>query len=198
MVHDKKQKWENITVSKNCPVDWNTMEGDEKIRFCGKCSQNVYNLSEMTQEQAEEVIQRQDGKMCIRLYRRPDGKIMTKDCPKPVIKASVWVGAGAAGVAILALAMYTNAYLNSPAQGSMEWHETHSREAPPGPPIKVVCIAKRLQAGDTITADALQFCSFPDNKVPINTLYHFNQAIGKIINYDCEPGTLVTEHTVRK
>jgi hypothetical protein len=57
------------------------MIGSERMRFCGQCSLNVYNLSSMTRSEAESLIARNEGRLCIRFYRRRDGSIITKDCP---------------------------------------------------------------------------------------------------------------------
>jgi hypothetical protein len=56
------------------------MSGDDQSRFCGRCAQFVYNLSEMTREEAEALIMETEGKMCVRFYRRADGTMLTKDC----------------------------------------------------------------------------------------------------------------------
>jgi hypothetical protein len=57
------------------------MLGDDRMRFCGQCSLNVYNLSGMTRADAEALIARSEGRLCVRFYRRFDGSIITKDCP---------------------------------------------------------------------------------------------------------------------
>jgi hypothetical protein len=57
------------------------MIGDERVRFCGQCSLNVYNLSSMIRADAEALIARTEGRLCVRFYRRRDGSIITKDCP---------------------------------------------------------------------------------------------------------------------
>jgi len=57
------------------------MIGSERMRFCGQCSLNVYNLSGMTRSEAEHLIARNEGRLCVRFYRRRDGSIITKDCP---------------------------------------------------------------------------------------------------------------------
>jgi hypothetical protein len=57
------------------------MIGSERVRFCGQCSLNVYNLSNMTRAEAEHLIARTEGRMCVKFYRRRDGSIITKDCP---------------------------------------------------------------------------------------------------------------------
>ncbi len=57
------------------------MIGDERARFCGQCELNVYNLSAMSVPEAESLIARTEGRLCVRYYRRKDGSIITEDCP---------------------------------------------------------------------------------------------------------------------
>jgi hypothetical protein len=72
---------DQVQVAAPCPADWNQMIGSERVRFCGQCSLNVYNLSSMTRAEAEHLIARTEGRLCVRFYRRRDGSIITKDCP---------------------------------------------------------------------------------------------------------------------
>lgn len=58
------------------------MHGDSRVRHCGECNLNVYNLSEMTRQEAESLIARREGRLCVRFYRRADGTIITRNCPK--------------------------------------------------------------------------------------------------------------------
>lgn len=71
----------HVQVAAPCKVDWDQMLGDDRMRFCGQCSLNVYNLSGMTRADAEALIARSEGRLCVRFYRRFDGSIITKDCP---------------------------------------------------------------------------------------------------------------------
>lgn len=70
-----------VRVASPCPADWDSMIGDERVRFCGQCELNVYNLSAITKAQAENLIVRTEGRLCVRFYRRRDGSILTQDCP---------------------------------------------------------------------------------------------------------------------
>ena len=70
-----------VRVASPCPADWDSMIGDERVRFCGQCELNVYNLSAMTKAQAENLIVRTEGRLCVRFFRRKDGSILTQDCP---------------------------------------------------------------------------------------------------------------------
>lgn len=75
---------DDVAVAAPCPVSWEGMEsieGDERIRHCTLCRLNVYNLSDMTRKEVKELFQNSDEQLCIRLYRRQDGTIITRDCP---------------------------------------------------------------------------------------------------------------------
>lgn len=75
---------ESIQIATPCRADWHSMQrvsGCDGIRFCPSCSKNVYNLSAMTREEAVRHIREQWGDMCVRLYRRSDGTVITNDCP---------------------------------------------------------------------------------------------------------------------
>lgn len=72
---------EDIRIASPCPADWDAMYGDERKRFCGECKLNVYNLSGMTREEAESLIMNAEGRLCVRIYRRADGTVITSDCP---------------------------------------------------------------------------------------------------------------------
>ncbi|HEU4403884.1 MAG TPA: hypothetical protein VFS43_01115 [Polyangiaceae bacterium] len=72
---------ESVRVASPCPADWDAMAGDEKVRFCPGCQKNVYNLSGMTREEATALVRDREGDICVRLYRRHDGTVLTSDCP---------------------------------------------------------------------------------------------------------------------
>lgn len=71
----------SVRVASPCKADWDQMIGSDRVRFCGQCNLNVYNLSAMTRDQAESLIAANDGRLCVRFYRRRDGSIITQDCP---------------------------------------------------------------------------------------------------------------------
>jgi hypothetical protein len=71
----------NIRVASPCSANWDEMYGSERKRFCAGCKLNVYNLSDMTRQEAENLIVSSEGRLCVRLFRRADGTILTKNCP---------------------------------------------------------------------------------------------------------------------
>jgi hypothetical protein len=72
---------ETISIATPCSADWNTMSGDERSRHCAQCNLSVHNLSAMTRAEAEALVAGSDGRICVRLYRRADGTVLTQDCP---------------------------------------------------------------------------------------------------------------------
>jgi hypothetical protein len=70
-----------LRVASPCSVGWETMSGDERIRHCHSCQLNIYNISEMAKNEVEDLIAKREGRLCIRLYKRADGTVLTKDCP---------------------------------------------------------------------------------------------------------------------
>ena len=72
---------DNVKVASPCSADWNEMIGDARKRFCGECKLNVYNLSEMSKVDAEQLLIQSEGRVCVRFYQRADGTVLTQDCP---------------------------------------------------------------------------------------------------------------------
>lgn len=71
----------NLKVASPCSANWNEMIGDNRQRHCGDCQLNVYNLSGMTQTEAENFLMNAEGRVCVRFFKRTDGTVLTKDCP---------------------------------------------------------------------------------------------------------------------
>lgn len=73
---------DQVRVASPCKASWDEMVGDERVRFCLACEKNVYNLSAMSRDEAEQLLQeRLGGQVCVRFYQRADGTILTEDCP---------------------------------------------------------------------------------------------------------------------
>lgn len=75
-----------LQVAKPCHVGWETMSGDERSRHCSQCQLNVYNIAGLTAPEAQHLIETREGRVCIRLVRRTDGTVLTKDCPVGIRK----------------------------------------------------------------------------------------------------------------
>jgi hypothetical protein len=72
---------DNIKIASPCSQDWDSMVGTDRMRFCGDCKLNVYNLSGMTRPEAESLLMNAEGRLCVRFFKRADGTILTDDCP---------------------------------------------------------------------------------------------------------------------
>jgi hypothetical protein len=77
---------DDVRIAAPCKANWDAMPGDDHVRFCGQCEKNVYNLSSLSREEAEALLVAREGKMCVRLFRRDDGTVLTDDCPVGVKK----------------------------------------------------------------------------------------------------------------
>src|SRR5262245_23632544 len=46
---------DHIKIAAPCPADWDQMFSfeDKRVRFCSQCNLNVYNLSDMSRQEAE-------------------------------------------------------------------------------------------------------------------------------------------------
>jgi hypothetical protein len=77
----KTSPLQGLHVASPCSANWDEMWGNDRVRFCGHCNLNVYNLSGMSKAEAEYVVASAEGRLCARFYRRKDGTILTQDCP---------------------------------------------------------------------------------------------------------------------
>ncbi len=72
---------ERVRIASPCPMRWDDMTGDDRARFCARCSKHVYNFSAMTTAEAEALIVRKEGRLCGAYFQRTDGTTLTADCP---------------------------------------------------------------------------------------------------------------------
>lgn len=97
-----------VRIASPCPADWSAMDGDDRSRLCAQCNKRVYNLSAMSAREAEAFIRQATGRVCVRLYQRADGTVMTADCPVGLAavraRAARLAGRVAAAVALCASA----------------------------------------------------------------------------------------------
>lgn len=106
----------SLKIASPCGVDWSSMEGTDQVRFCSECRLSVYNLSEMTTEEAVKVVEEAEGRLCVRLYKRADGTVITRDCPVGASRRrrrAVVFGSIAAGVMALAAGVGALFFRNS-------------------------------------------------------------------------------------
>lgn len=94
-----------VRVAAPCGEEWDEMRGDERVRFCSRCSLNVYNLSAMTRREAERLVVSNEGRLCVRFYRRRDGMILTQNCPGGLARIRLRVSRVASAAAAAAFGL---------------------------------------------------------------------------------------------
>jgi len=72
---------DRLVVAKPCDADWNSMIGNDQVRFCDHCKLHVNDLSSMTRQEAMRLVTRSGGRLCVRYIERPLGGVLTKQLP---------------------------------------------------------------------------------------------------------------------
>jgi hypothetical protein len=74
---------DEVRIASPCRANWDEMRGDDRVRFCSMCKLNVYDVSNMRERDALALIAKSEGgRVCVRLWRRRDGTVITSDCPE--------------------------------------------------------------------------------------------------------------------
>jgi len=132
---------EELRIAAPCTARWDAMTGDERVRHCGQCDKNVYDLSQMTRAEAEQLIVATEGQACVRLWRRADGTVITSDCPVGVRRrrrrrglfAAVG-GTVAAVAAFIGITAWRTARQPPPLMGAVAAMPPPEPPSPPTPP----------------------------------------------------------------
>jgi len=134
------------------------MYGDDRLRFCGECKLNVYNLSDMTKYDAENLFRLSEGRLCVRYYQRPDGTILTKDCPVGWARVKERVSIFAAAALSLAISLFGVLFLASSVFKKMEIKGRvesllETVEPKPEPLMGAVALPPRKERSEASDAD---------------------------------------------
>ncbi|HEY7371914.1 MAG TPA: hypothetical protein VIF57_07020 [Polyangia bacterium] len=108
----RRRSLPQVVIPVPCRVDWETMariDGEGRARFCDSCERPVYDGKAMTRGELADLIARHEGRRlpCVRLHRRPDGTLVTRDCFASFLRAGrlLWAKVGLAAVAFWAWAL---------------------------------------------------------------------------------------------
>jgi hypothetical protein len=148
---------EELRVASPCTVPWSSMTGDDQVRHCHTCKQNVYNFSALTRAQAEELIAANQGQMCMRYFHRADGTILLRDCAVEYRPTGLVVAAFATAAAIAATVAY-RAHVAHPADRlpapTVEIPLIHKAEPlPPRPPEQAIFVTGGAAATTTYVTE---------------------------------------------
>lgn len=59
------------------------MDGNERERLCRQCDKKVFNISDMTESEANAFLSERNGNdLCVKFFMRSDGTIKTDNCPR--------------------------------------------------------------------------------------------------------------------
>ena len=94
-----------VEIKTPCSMSWDGMEGSASVRHCSKCRFNVYNFSEMSQEEIDDLLSSGD-RVCGRLFVRPDGTYMTKNCRAKVKRNRILKWTAAVALIPLSLILF--------------------------------------------------------------------------------------------
>jgi hypothetical protein len=106
---------DRINIASPCSADWDSMTGNREVRFCQHCSKHVNNISEMTRKQALALVARSKGRLCVRINRRPDGRIQTASPDSQLYQIKRRVSRLAAGAFTAALGLCSSVAAQTPS-----------------------------------------------------------------------------------
>lgn len=150
-----------LTIATPCSVDWESMPGDERVRRCPACDKNVYRIAALTRAEVDRLIaDRETLRPCIRLRRRPDGTVVTRDCLTVTSRAVAWLRVKAAVAAGFVLSLWGGVVparereTTRPSQAETATadgaktrtprkHRKKAKEPPPAPPPVLKKVPKR-------------------------------------------------------
>jgi len=124
----------SLKVASPCPMSWDQMKGDDRSRHCNLCELNVHNIAGLSTREVEDLVTTSEGRLCVRLFRRADGSVITQDCPVGLRKYRQRV----AGIASAAFAAVLSLLSVSYAQKDKDTKNVHASK------IKIVRTHERV------------------------------------------------------
>ncbi|HLY08589.1 MAG TPA: hypothetical protein VKW04_04685 [Planctomycetota bacterium] len=133
-----------LKISSPCPKSWEDLIGNDRIRYCGQCQLNVYNLAQMRPAEVDALVRRTPGRLCGQLYVREDHTATVRDCPRARSGRrwrTLWTITAGALVVIFGLVCRT---LNRPdTRGLPRWIRTAANWIDPEkPPPRTLLVGK--------------------------------------------------------
>ena len=95
----------NLTIPSPCSANWDSMKGNDQVRFCEHCDLSVHDLSQMTRHQAQRLVSRSNGRLCIQFVSEVSGKPLLAQAGMKLHRISRRVSQIAAGAFTAALSV---------------------------------------------------------------------------------------------
>jgi hypothetical protein len=87
----ESEKLSRLAVGSPCEASWDGMAGDERRRHCAQCDQKVFDFERMAPREIAALIEASRGRLCGRITRTPEGRLVTLEPPAPVLPPSSWL-----------------------------------------------------------------------------------------------------------
>jgi hypothetical protein len=132
-------------IAEPCAQDWVRMHGNARERYCGECKLHVHNFADMTTLEIEALVRERKGeRICGRIERRADGRLVTADLAAieaagmAAFSARVPALAGAALTAVLSFASAAAGQTSPSAGATASGIATIQHSEPDDPPAITV------------------------------------------------------------
>lgn len=199
----EKIELENLQIASPCKVSWDSMKGDDKMRYCSQCSLNVYNISGMTKSEAIKTLGIGE-KLCVTFYRREDGTILTRDCPVGIKQIKSWCKLTFAifGTFLTGSILFHTIFKNElqDRYDRQEAFEASMRKRDLGGGLqsrgKVVYALRDVSPGWVIRPDDLEEKEVEQSKIPMDALTSASLGAGRVSKYGISQGQIVSQHDV--
>src|SRR5207244_2541563 len=132
------RSFDRMIIPAPCEADWDSMIGNEQVRFCEHCRLHVTNLSAMTRSEALRLVTRSEGRLCVRFVKAADGSLLTKQIPQKLHQIGRRFSRIAAGAFTATLRLSSAAAQSQVNAGSR------------GQPAAVATLASTSQAKSTV------------------------------------------------
>ena len=112
------RSFDRINIPAPCDADWDSMIGNDRVRFCEHCDLRVTDLSAMTRGQAMDFVARAEGRVCVRFIQKPNGGVLTRTMPERLYRIHRRVSRVAASAFTATLSISSAIAQSCPASGS--------------------------------------------------------------------------------
>lgn len=80
-VSNVQEALQAIKIATPCHVPITEMEDRGSFFHCHECQLNVYHFSTLSNDQIADLLNQNHERLCVGMFKREDGTIITKDCP---------------------------------------------------------------------------------------------------------------------